>query len=186
VQVLKRIILLLTLATSLSGCLLKPIDASDLDQSKVGHARAAIEAFRTNPALADFFDKAAVIAVYPNALRAGGGFGGAWARGLVFRDDMPIAHGRMLQFSAGANVGGQWYRQILFFKTVEAWEAFAKAPLEFAGQANAAVATVGLASTPSFNSEVALFTELKGGLLFEASVGAHRYGFAPITRDEGR
>ena len=179
---MKRIIVIATLTACLSGCLLKPIDADDLAAEKVGRAEAALEAFRTNPKLADFFDKAAVIAVYPNALRAGGGFGGAWARGLVFQDDVPIAHGRMLQFSAGANVGGQWYRQILFFKTVEAWEAFSRAPLEFAGQANAAVVTAGLAATPSFNSEVALFTELKGGLLIEASVGAHRYGFAPIVR----
>ena len=60
-------------------------------------------------------------------------------------------------------------------------EAFSSGLLEFAGQANAAVVTAGMAATPSFNSEVALFTELKGGLLIEASVGAHRYGFAPIT-----
>ena len=176
-----RLASLIVLSLCTAGCLLQPIDEADLAPAKVARAQAALDAFRANPELGDFFAQAAVIGIYPNAVRAGTGFGGAWARGLVFRGDKPIAHGRMLQFSAGANVGGQVYRQILFFKSVAAYEAFRDGLLEFAGQANVAVATLGGASTPSFNGDVALFTELKGGLLVEASVGAHRYGFAPIT-----
>ena len=74
----------------------------------------------------------------------------------------------------------QEYRQILFFKTEEAFfklmKEFPKFP-EFSGQAKTAFVTTGISSTPSFNKEVALFTQLKGGLLLEASVGAHHYSF---------
>ncbi len=35
---------------------------------------------------------------------------------------------------------------------------------------------------PSSNTEVALFIELRVGLLVEASVGAHRYDYMPIGK----
>jgi hypothetical protein len=124
---------------------------------------------------------AELIAVYPTSIRAGVGFGGGMGHGLVFRDGHAIGRTSMYQVSVGANVGGQVYRQILFFKSEAAFQRLMDDAMEFAGQANLAVVTAGDSATPSFNTEVAMFTQLRSGLLVEGSVGAHGYWFRPLT-----
>ena len=89
----------------------------------------------------------------------------------------------MFEVFAGANFGAQAYRSILFFRTDKSLRKFKKGRFEFTGQANAAAVTLGVGLTPSFNQEVAMFTQLRGGLLLEASVGTQRYDFFPLTED---
>ncbi|MFV2091157.1 MAG: hypothetical protein ACC642_10890, partial [Pseudomonadales bacterium] len=160
---------------------LKPIPRAEMDSRKIDGVISTLEHFRREERLAPFFEAAEVVAVYPINGRAANGVGFAYGRGLVFeKGDRVIGHTRMWQLSMGPQVGGQLYRQILFFKSRAIYEAFMRSPAEFAGQFNAAALIVGVSSTPSFNGEVALFTQLLGGLLLEASIGAHRYTFAPI------
>ena len=183
-----RLSTLVLCALLIAGCSLKPIPAADLSEDRVNDVRAALASFRADQRLAPFFAEAEVVAVYPLNVRGASAFGGAYGRGLVFdKADRVIAHSRMWQISAGAQLGGQIYRQILFFRSREVYEGYVDTPAEFAGQVNAAVATFGVASTPSFHSDIALFTQLRGGLLLEASVGSHSYDFAPIGEiDSGR
>ncbi len=77
-------------------------------------------------------------------------------------------------------MGAQYYEQILFFKTDAALELFKTGTLEFAGQVNATVASAGVAVTPSYNEEVAVFTSIGGGLMLEGSVGGHNYYFRAL------
>jgi lipid-binding SYLF domain-containing protein len=179
----RRLAVLLTaLCLAHGGCALKAIPRADLDQSKVTEVRSALDEFRRDERLAPYFEGAEIIAVYPFTARAASGVGGAYGRGLVFdRSGRPIGHSRMWQISGGPQLGGQIYRQVLFFRSREAYEALGRGPAEFAGQFNAAAAVIGVSATPSFNADVALFTQLRGGLLLEASVSAHRYDFGPIT-----
>lgn len=166
---------------SLTGCSLKPIAGADLSEDRVNDVRLALTEFRKDERLAPFFAEAQVVAVYPFSFRGASAFGAAWGRGLVFDNtDRVIAHSRMWQISAGAQLGGQIYRQILFFRSREVYDSWVDTPAEFAGQVNASVVTLGVASTPSFHTDIALFTQLRGGLLFEASVGSHSYDFAPV------
>ena len=171
-------LLVLPLLLALSGCASTPQD--EVGASEERKAREALALFRQDERLAPFFAAAPLVAVYPATVRAGVGFGAAYGQGLVFRGEEVIGRTRVYQFSAGVNVGGEIYRQILFFRSQAAFERLFSGAMEFAGQANLAVATAGSAATPSFNQEVALFTQLQGGLLLEATVGAHRYRFTPL------
>ncbi|MCB1684445.1 MAG: hypothetical protein R3E82_09615 [Pseudomonadales bacterium] len=183
---LLRVLLVALITLSIPACSLKPIERSDLSAQRVAGVREALAEMRRDERLAAFFAEAEVIALYPSSARAGSAFGGAYGRGLVFdKAGTVIAHTRMWQLSVGAQLGGQVYRQILFFRTQEAYTRFLSVPSEFAGQANLALATLGIASTPSFDTEIALFTQLRGGLLLEATVGAHAYDFAPIEDRKG-
>ena len=174
-------VLLGSLVCTLTACALKPIPRADLSASKVDGVRAATAKFRSDDRLDKFFEDAQVFVVYPFSARAASGFGGAYGRGLVFdSDEKVIAHSRMVQFSVGPHIGGQVYRQIMFFRSREIYEAFTLSPADFAGQVNASLLIIGVSATPSFNTDVAMFTQLRGGLLLEASVGAHRYTFAPV------
>ena len=80
----------------------------------------------------------------------------------------------LLELFAGANFGAQSYRTILFFRTPEVLHKFKKGRFEFTGQANATAVTTGKSITPSYNKDVAMFVQVRGGLLLEASVGAQR------------
>jgi hypothetical protein len=177
-----------TIATALlcafliCGCGLKPIPRSELAPDKVDDVLRSLGEFRKEERLAPFFDQAEVIAVYPFSARAANGVGLAYGSGLVFdRSERPIGYTRMWQITAGPQIGGQVYRQVLFFRTQAVYEKFTRSPAEFAGQFNAAAAVVGVSSTPSFSSDIALFTQLRGGLLLEASFSGHRYTFGTIS-----
>ena len=51
---------------------------------------------------------------------------------------------------------------------------------EFTGQANMAHVVGGKAATPGYHPDAAMFVEVKGGLLLEASVGTQRYDYFPV------
>jgi lipid-binding SYLF domain-containing protein len=86
----------------------------------------------------------------------------------------------MFELFAGADIGVQSYRSILFFKTEKALRNFKKGSFEFTGQANAAHVVGGYSASPSYHPDVAMFVQVKGGILLEASVGTQRYDFFPL------
>ena len=181
---LARIALLL-LAFGIAGCAAIPERGDTFTEAELAAAEEALGHFVADERLAPFFAGAEVVAVYPTGIRAGLGLGGAVGHGVVFQGERAIGRTSMYQFSVGANIGGQFYRQILFFKSEEAFERLMAGVMEFAGQANLALARAGGAATPSFNTEVAMFTQLRGGLIAEGSVGGHRYTFKrlpPVDR----
>ena len=164
------------------GCSWPPIPAGQLSASEQANAEKAKVAFQDQQKLAQYFDEAVAYAVFPNTIRAGTGFGGGFGGGWLYRDDQVVGRTAMLQLSAGANFGIQWYRQILFFKTEAALEKFKRGSFEFLSQANVAAGAWGAAATPSYHPEVALFTQLQAGLLLEGSVGTHRYEYKPLAK----
>lgn len=180
-SVLRLLPLLVLMLTMLGACSMKPIPRDELASDKVDDVLHSLAGFRKEERLAPFFAQAEVIAVYPMSLRAANGVGMAYGRGLVFdQAERPIGYTRMYQITAGPQIGAQLYRQVLFFRTRAVYEQFRKSPAEFAGQFNAAATVIGIASTPSFHNDIALFTQLRGGLLLEASFSGHRYTFGVI------
>jgi lipid-binding SYLF domain-containing protein len=168
--------------TLLAFILLAACSASPVvyDNDRKVSAEAAIAAFAEDERLAPFFEQAVAYAVFPSPFRGGVGFGGAYGIGWLFEGEEVTGKVRVIQGTVGAQWGGQVYRQILFFRDFQALERFKRGTWEFAGQANATAVVVGAAGTPSFNEEVALFTQVRGGLLLEASIGAHRYDFRAV------
>ncbi len=175
-----RLLIITTLVSTLMACTWPFIPTDIPSQQERDKAQQTVAEFSELAQLAPFFAEAVAYAVYPDAFRASTGFGGAYGSGWLFRDGEIAGRTTMFQISVGANVGAQWYRQILFFKTEDALRRWQRGTFEFAGEAGAAAGTWGAAASPSFRPEVALFTELRGGLLVELSVATHRYEYAPI------
>lgn len=150
-------------------------------QSKVDRA---LSDFRAIPSLQPYFEEARAIVVIPNNFRAGTGFGGAVGKGWLIEDDDISATVLHWQFLVGADLGFQFYQQILFLKDDEAVAFFKNEPFQFAGQVNATALLWGAALTPSYNEGVALFTIIDGGLLIEGSVGMHSYHVFPTDMEK--
>ncbi|MEM1112240.1 MAG: hypothetical protein AAGI11_10065 [Pseudomonadota bacterium] len=170
--------LALIAALLLSGCIWSPIV---YDQAARESTQAAEAAFRETGSLDGYFEDALAWAVFPATVRAGGGFGAAFGRGWLLERSGVSGRVQVAELFAGANLGGQAYRTILFFRTPQVLERFKKGRFEFSGQANATAVTVGKSITPSYHQDVAMFVQVRGGLLLEASVGAQRYDFFPLA-----
>ena len=175
-----RCLILVALLSTLPACSWWAVPTNNPSEQERDKANQAVAEFADAKQLAPFFEEAIAYAVYPDAFRATTGFGGGYGSGWLFQNGEIVGRTKMYQLSVGVNFGAQWYRQILFFKNQDALKRWQRGTFALTGEANAAAGTWGASATPSFNSEVALFTELRGGLLVEASVGTHRYEYAPI------
>lgn len=175
------VFLLLPGLVACSSKTLSPTQIEDIDFSKT---QTAIERFQEQPTLQRFFNEAYGFAIYPSAIRGGTGIGWTYGNGWVYKNqsDELLLAGKTItnQLNVGAQLGVQVYSLIIFFRDEKTYERFTRGSFEFAGQAYASALAWGGAKTPAYNSTVASFTQLKGGLLLEASVGAHRYDFIRI------
>lgn len=169
--------LLLVLLLLCGGCTMQPVV---YDEARAAQAEAAIAAFRQYPELQPYFEEALAYAIFPGNWRAGSGFGAAFGTGWLVEAGEVTGRAMMVEAFVGANVGVQADRKILFFRSEWALDQFKRGRFEFTGQANASVGTAGKALTPGYHPDVAMFVEVRGGLMLEASVGTQRYDFFPL------
>jgi len=142
-------------------------------------AQATIAAFKkADPKLERFFAKAYGYVVYPTVGKGGiVGIGGAYGSGTVFQQGKVIGSSSLTQVTIGFQLGGQAYSEIIFFKDKAAMERFKAGNFELGAQASAVAATAGASANVDYSSGVAIFTRVKGGLMYEASVGGQVLSF---------
>ena len=109
-----RALLAMAVTAILSACVWQPIVYDESAQASVDKAVAE---FRREEALVPFFDEALAYAVFPGSFRAGTGFGGAFGGGWLLEDGDAVGRVTLFEFFAGADLGAQVYRTILFFKS---------------------------------------------------------------------
>ncbi len=127
-----------------------------------------------------FKDKAYGYAVFPKVTKAGVGIGGAAGRGIVYKGGEIVGSSKLKQGSIGLQIGGQQYSEVIFFKDQEAYENFTNGNLKFDAQASAVALDEGASIDAAYNDGVAVFTQIIGGLMVEASVGGQHFAFDPI------
>jgi len=161
-----------------------PAATRDADRpASVKDAEAAVEAFRkTDPSLKRFLDGAVGYAVFPSVGKGAIGVGGAYGSGVVFERSNPVGRTTLTQLTVGPQLGGQAYSEIVFFENEKALSAFKKGQLAMAAQVSAVVASSGASANARYDSGVAIFTQVKGGLMAEASVGGQRFGYRPFSK----
>lgn len=143
-------------------------------------ARDAIAEFKkADSSMQAFFDKAYGYAVFPTVGKGGMGIGGAYGKGTVFRKGEAVGSTSLTQLTIGFQLGGQAYREIIFFKDKTAFDNFKKGNFELSAQASAVAVTAGASADVDFEGGVAVFTMAKGGLMYEASVGGQKFTFEP-------
>ncbi len=138
----------------------------------------AITVFKSrDPSLSKFFDSAEGYAVFPSVGKGGLVVGGAYGEGHVFEKGARIGHTALSQGSIGLQIGGQEYREIVFFKDKATLDAFKAGSFEFAGNASAVAVRSGAATPVDYRDGVAVFTMTKGGLMLEASIGGQKFDY---------
>ena len=122
-----------------------------------------------------FFDKATGYAVFPNVGKGGFGIGGARGKGLLKVGGETVAVVTLTQLTFGFQAGGQAYSEFIFFEDDLALGNFKRGNYELGAQASAVAITAGASADADFNEGVAIFTQAKGGLMYEATVGGQKF-----------
>jgi len=152
------------------------------NEEAISEARRTVERFRQrDPGLDRFFHRAAGYAVFPGVGKGGYWIGGAHGSGVVFESGFPIGKVTLNQVSVGPQIGGQEYAEVIFFETPHALADFKDGKLKLSAQASAVALTSGAAAVAKYRDGVAIFTEVKGGLMAEASVGGQKFSFEPFS-----
>jgi lipid-binding SYLF domain-containing protein len=143
-------------------------------------AQTAIARFKEkDPTIDQFFEDSYAYVVFPEVAKGGAGVGGAHGKGVVYRNGEIVGYSTVSQGSIGFQLGGQVFREIIFFKDEHAFNDFKQGNMEFSAQASAVAASKGASADADYESGVAVFTLAKGGLMYEASIGGQKFSFTP-------
>ncbi len=138
---------------------------------------AKAEFIKTDALIKHLFDEATGYVIFPNVGKGAVGVGGASGNGIVFEKGKLLGKAKMTQVSIGFQLGGQAYRELIFFENKETLERFKKNKVEFSAQASAVAAKSGASANAKYADGVMIFTQQKGGLMYEASVGGQKFKF---------
>jgi len=128
-----------------------------------------------HPDAAEHFANAPGYVIIPTVGKGGIGIGGARGTGLLFEGGSPTAVVTLTQLTIGLQWGGQAYSEFVFFKDQLALDDFKRGNFELGAQASAVAWTAGVSADLDYNGGVAIVTQDKGGLMYEASVGGQKF-----------
>jgi len=167
---------------------------------KVEDQSETIGLFKGIPQVAPYFGSAYGYAVWDRIGRGGMGIGGARGRGQVYRGGTVTGFSTLTDVTFGAQLGGQAYRQVIFFQNQAAFDKFVAGKFEFDASASAVAVTASAqasagtqgASTSAgagnpntgaaagYVSGMQTFTMAEGGLMYAATIGGQRYNYKPV------
>lgn len=159
------------------------VTAQNSDDKKVidGAKTVKSELLKANPNLQRYFDDAKAYAIFPNVGKGALIIGIASGHGAVYERGTLVGMANMKQIDAGAQIGGEAYSEIVFFKTDKAIQEFMDSKLQFSGQVSAVAAKEDATLNVSYTDGVAIITSTKGGLMAEASVGGQKFKYTPLS-----
>ena len=151
---------------------------STKDSKLIGDCHSSKAAFvKVDSLMHSLFDNAAGYVIFPNVGKGGIGVGGAAGNGILFEKGQAIGKASMKQVSVGFQFGGQAYREVIFFENHDALNKFKQDKFEFSAQASAIAATAGASTNVKYRNGVMVFTQGKGGLMYEASIGGQKFSY---------
>jgi lipid-binding SYLF domain-containing protein len=172
---------ILAIAFLLAGLLMNnsiQAQSDDKDDKIVADAKEAKADFiKADGLMQSLFNDSYGYVIFPNVGKGGIGIGGAAGNGAVFQKGNLVGMAKMTQVSIGFQWGGQAYREVIFFEHEADLTRFKENKIEFSGQASAVAATKGAAANVKYKDGVMIFSQIKGGLMYEASVGGQKFKF---------
>lgn len=132
------------------------------------------------PESSRLFETSAGYAIFPNVGKGAYILGGAAGNGVVYENGEMVGFAELRQVDIGIQLGGQAYRQVIFFETQDALSDFKKGNFEFGANASAVIVDEGGAESINFQDEVAVVTMPKAGAMLEISVAGQKFNYGAI------
>lgn len=141
-------------------------------------AAAAVARFKSqDPSLEKFFGTASGFAVFPEIAKGGAGIGGAYGKGVLYENGVPVGFCSMKQGTIGLQLGGQTFSELIFFEKPYNVSKFKKGEVEFSAEATAVAASKGAAAKADYANGVAIFILGQKGLMAEAAIGGQSFNY---------
>ena len=171
--------------------------ASSVALGHAGSPQDTVALFKNAGQSAEFFDNSYAYAVFPRISKAAIVVGGAHGSGRVYLHGRFIGVAEMTQASIGVQAGAEQYSEIIFFRDKRALDEFTSGSFEFDASAGVVAVTAGAsattgtagagestssgqkdaATTGRYRKGLAVFTIVKGGLLFDAAIAGQRFSY---------
>jgi lipid-binding SYLF domain-containing protein len=179
----------LCLAIVLAGCATVPErpEAKAVLSSEVTEAIAIFK--ERDPDIQRFINKSYGYAVLPKVFKGAFLAGGAYGKGEVYEKgkDKMVGYCSMSQATLGFSLGGEYFREIIFFKEKNDLDVFKTEEFTFSMQATGVAATVGAAAKADYQSGMAVFITTDKGLMVDASLGGQKFRYVPkLTIEEAK
>jgi lipid-binding SYLF domain-containing protein len=168
------------LVLTLTALLVAPaVHAQDARQERlIEDAENAMTNFtKSNDLLQQLFDHAYGYAIFPNVGKGAAGIGGAAGSGIVYQQGKTIGSVRMKQLTVGLQIGGQAFREIIFFEDKATLERFKTNEFEFAAQTSATAINAEGQKDATYKDGILVFTQKKSGLMYDASIGGQKFNY---------
>ena len=156
---------------------------SKKDRRLVEDSRDAVADFiHTDSLMKNIFSSSYAYVVFPSVGKGAVGVGGASGGGIVFEKDSAVGRAQMTQVTVGFQLGGQAYREVVFFQNRKTLDRFKGNKFEFSAQASAVAAKAGASANVKYTGGTMIFTQQKGGLMYEASIGGQKFSYTPFSK----
>ena len=174
-------------AMFLIGCSTAPKSESekaDLEQT----AQTALTRMQEqDPNIDDMIEKGHGYVIFPNAGKGAFVLGGGYGKGVVYDDaGRQIGFADITQLSAGAQIGGQSFSELIVFENQDALNRFKNNQLTFGANASAVIVKKGVGSAASFQDGFAVYVLPKAGAMAEAAVGGQKFTFTSAEGGSGQ
>jgi lipid-binding SYLF domain-containing protein len=126
-----------------------------------------------------FFNRSYGYAVLPKVFKGALVAGGAYGKGEVYEEGTMIGYCDMTQASLGFSFGGEFFREIVFFRDKEDLDKFKTGQYTFSAQVTGVALSAGVAAKKDYKAGMAVFIMTDAGLMVDASLGGQKFNYEP-------
>jgi lipid-binding SYLF domain-containing protein len=164
----------------IAGCTTAPekLEAKAVLAAEVDEAVAVFKA--KDPGLERFFNDSYGYAVLPKVFKGAFWFGGAYGRGEVYEKGKKVGYCSVSQATLGFSFGGEYFREIIFFRDAEDLEKFRSGEFTFSAQVTGVAVQAGAAAKADYKAGMAVFVATDKGLMVDASLGGQKFTYVPM------
>jgi lipid-binding SYLF domain-containing protein len=173
---------LFTVATFLAaGCATEPTTETGRANLDTSIANTMKKLNDQDPSLTDFLGKSYAYVIFPTVGSGGVVVGGSYGHGEVFMGGKMIGYADISQVTAGAQIGGESFTEIIAFENQDALQHFKDGKLSLETTASAVLLKSGSASTSTYNNGgFVVFTQPREGAMAAAVVGGQSFTYQPL------
>lgn len=173
---------LLTASMLSAGCATEPTTETgkaNLDQS-IDRVMAKLN--DQDPSLNNFLGKSYAYVIFPTVGSGAVVVGGSYGHGEVVKGGKMIGYADITQITAGAQIGGEAFTEIISFENEAALQRFKDGKLSLETTASAVLLKSGTADAATYKDGFIVFTQPRAGAMAAAAVGGQSFTFQPLPQ----